>query len=51
MLKPSKFVFSKVWHLDIDFGQIEYAVQIWKIKNFRKFCKNPQNMQIRLKYL
>ena len=51
MLKPSKYLFSKFRHLNIDFGQIEYAESEFDNENFSKILQNPQNMQIRLKYL
>ena len=38
MLKPSKYFFSKFKHLNIDFGQIEYAESEF-FENFAKPSK------------
>ena len=51
MLKLSKYFFSKLRHLNIDFGQIEYSESEFGNENFSKILQNHQNMQIRLKYL
>ena len=51
MLKPLKYFFSKFRHLNIDFGQIEYAESEFDKENFATILQNPQNMQIKLKYL
>ena len=51
MLKPSKYFFSKFRHLNIDFGQIEYAESEFDNEKFSQNFENPQNMLIRLKYL
>ena len=39
MLKPSKYLFSKLWYVNIDFGKIEYAESDLDNKNFHKFIK------------
>ena len=50
MLKPSKYFFSKFWHLNIDFGQIEHAESEFENENFSKNnFKTLKKLQIKLK--
>ena len=51
ILKPSKYIIFKFRHLNIYFGQIEYAESEFDNENFSKILQNFQNMQIKLKYL
>ena len=41
MLKPSKYFISKLRHLNIDFGQIEYVQSDFDNENFSKILQKP----------